>query len=121
MNSEKWVSAMDELDRDNFLVLAVFGGGLLALVVGYIVTWRSQRAVYRKTGSLVAAIVAGLGGLFICMWLIGAAMPIPPPDGSSIWGPLLFLLVFSPIPLGAFYICAKLVRQAHKDDRNFRL
>jgi hypothetical protein len=112
---------MDELDRDNFLVLAVFGGGLLALIVGYIVAWRSRRTLYRKTGSLVAAIVAGSGGFFILMWLIGSVMPFPPPDGSSIWGPLLFLLVFSPIPLGAFYICAKLIRQVYKDDRNFKL
>jgi Na+/phosphate symporter len=102
---------MNNLDRDTFLVLAVFGGSLLALIVGYLVAWRSKRVAYRKTGSLVAAVVAGFGGFFISMWLIGAAMPIPPPDGSSIWGPILFLLIFSPIPLGAFYISAKFVRQ----------
>jgi hypothetical protein len=112
---------MDELDRDNFLVLAVFGGSLVALIVGYLVAWRSKRTVFRKTGSLVAAVVAGFGGLLISMWLVGAAMPIPPPDGSSIWGPLLFLLIFSPIPLGAFYICAKFIRQIYRDDRNFRI
>jgi hypothetical protein len=31
---------MDELYRDNFLVLAVFGGSVVLLIVGYLVAWR---------------------------------------------------------------------------------
>lgn len=111
---------MDELDRDNFLVLAVFGGSVVALIVGYLVAWRSKRVVYRKTGSLVAAAVAGFAGLFMIMWMIGAVMPFPPPDGTSIWEPLLALLILSPIPLGALYICGKFVRQASRDELDIK-
>jgi|HubBroStandDraft_1064217.scaffolds.fasta_scaffold876174_1 hypothetical protein len=107
---------MDELDRDNLLVLTVFGGSLVALIVGYLVAWRSKRAIYRKAGSLATAAVTGFAGLFIGMWMIGAIMPFPPPDGTSVWEPLLFLIISSPIPLGAFYICAKFVRQALRDE-----
>lgn len=112
---------MDELDRDNFLVLSVFGGSVVAFIFGYLADWRSKQMAYRKAGSLIAAAFAGFAGVFIVMWLVGTVMPFPPPDGSSIWGPLLFLFIFSPIPLGALYICAKFIRQVYKDDRNFRL
>jgi hypothetical protein len=112
---------MDELDRDNFLVLAVFGGSVVLLIVGYLVAWRSKRVLYRKTGSLVTAAVAGCAGLFLIMWMIGAVMPLPPPDGSSIWGPSLFLVIFSPIPLGALYICVKFIRRASQDELRTKL
>ncbi|HKN75842.1 MAG TPA: hypothetical protein VJW94_11740 [Candidatus Acidoferrum sp.] len=107
---------MDELDRDNFFVLAVFGGSVAALIVGYLAAWRSKRALYRKAGSLMTAAVAGFAGLFMIIWMIGAVMPLPPPDGASIWEPLLALLILSPIPLGALYICAKFIRQASQDE-----
>ncbi len=107
---------MDELDRENSLVLAAFGLSLATVIVGYLVAWRSKRGAYRKAGSLVTAAVAGFAGLFMIMWMIGAVMPLPPPDGSSIWGPLLFLLIFSPIPFGALYICAKFIRRASRDE-----
>jgi hypothetical protein len=112
---------MDQLDRDNLLVLTVFGGSVVAFIASYLFAWRSKQTTYRKAGSLIAAAFAGFAGVFIAIWLIGTAMPFPPPDGSSIWGPLIFLLIFSPLPVGAFYICAKFIRQVYKDDRNFRL
>jgi hypothetical protein len=107
---------MDELDRGNFVVLAVVGGSVIALIVGYLVAWRSNREPYRRAGSLMTAAVAGCTGLFMIMWMVGAVMPFPPPDGSSIWGPLLFLLIFSPIPFGALYISVKFVRRASRDE-----
>jgi len=41
----------------------------------------------------------------------------PHPDGTSLWGPLVFLLVFSPLPLGALHISAKFIRRAMRDER----
>jgi hypothetical protein len=108
---------MDELDRDNVLVLEVFGGSVVALIVGYLVAWRSKRAAYRKAGALMAAAVAGFAGLFMLAWLIDAIMPLPPPDGEPLWEPLFVFLILSPLPLGAFYICAKFVRQACRNQR----
>jgi hypothetical protein len=40
-------------------------------------------------------------------------MPLPPPDGGPLWDPLVFLLVLSPLPIGAFYLCAKFMRRAY--------
>jgi hypothetical protein len=40
------------------------------------------------------------------------------PDGSSIWEPVVFFLALSPLPLGAFYMSAKLVRRAVKTSDN---
>jgi hypothetical protein len=51
-------------------------------------------------------------------WLLGAIMPIPPPDGSPLWKPLIFFLAFLPLPLSAFYICAKFIRRARGGKRN---
>jgi|SRR6267378_3310597 len=104
-------------DLDNVLVLSVFAGSMVAAIVGYLLAWRSKRAAYRRAGSLMTAVVAGFAGLVALWWAIGAVMPLRPPDGSSLWEPLVFLLVFSPFPLGAFYICAKFVRQACRDER----
>jgi hypothetical protein len=70
-----------------------------------------------EPNELPIALVAGFAGLFMLAWLMGAVMPLPPPDGSSIWGPLIFLLVFSPLPLGAFYISAKFFRRALSNER----
>jgi hypothetical protein len=106
-------AAMDE----NSVVLTVFAGGLVAVIVGYVLAWRAKQTAYRKAGSLMTAVVAGFAGLFMLAWLIGAVMPLPPPDGTSIWGPLVFLLVSSPIPLGALYISARFFRRALRDER----
>ena len=103
---------MDDLDRENALVLTVFAGGLVAVIVGYLLAWRAERTAYRRAGSLMTAVVTGFAGLFMLAWLMGAVMPLPPPDGSPLWQPLVFLLGFSPFPIGAFYVCAKFIRQA---------
>jgi hypothetical protein len=107
---------MDDVDRENALVLIVFAGSLVAVIVGYLLAWRAKRTAYRRAGSLMTAVVAGFAGLFMLAWLMGAVMPLPPPDGSSIWGPLVFLLVFSPIPLGALYISAMFFRRALRNE-----
>ncbi|PYT05597.1 MAG: hypothetical protein DMF60_11380 [Acidobacteria bacterium] len=99
-------------DLNNVLVLTVFAGSLVAAIVGYLLAWRSKRTAYRRAGSLMTAVVTGFAGLFMLAWLMGAVMPLPPPDGSPLWQPLVFLLGFSPFPIGAFYVCAKFIRQA---------
>jgi CHASE2 domain-containing sensor protein len=109
---------MDYLNFDNALVLAIFTGSMVALIVGYLLAWRSKLPAYRRTGALMTAVIAGFAGLCMLMWLIGAIMPLPPPDGAPLWEPLVFLLVLSPLPLGAFYICAKFIRQARQDSHN---
>jgi ABC-type Co2+ transport system permease subunit len=107
---------MDDLNLNNLVVLSVFAGSVVALVAGYLVAWRSRRAAHRQAGSLVSAAVAGFAGLFMSAWLMGAVMPLPPPDGSPLWEPLVVVLVFSPIPLGAFYICLRLIRQTYRGE-----
>lgn len=109
---------MDPEDLHNLVVLAVFAGSLVAVVVGYLLAWRSKRAACRKAGSLIAAVVTGFAGLLMGAWLLGAVTPFPPPDGGPIWEPLVFLLVSSVLPLGAFYVCAKFIRRALHDNRN---
>jgi hypothetical protein len=99
-------------DAGNILVLTIFAASMVAVIVGYLLAWRSNRNASRRVGSLMVAAVAGFAALFMSVWLIGAVMPLPPPDGTSLWGPLIGLLVFSPLPLGAFYICAKFIRRA---------
>ncbi|SRR6266478_6801956 len=104
-------------DLNNVLVLSVFAGSMVAVIVGYLLAWRSKRTALRKAGSLMTAAVSGFAGLVMLAWLMGAVMPLPPPDGSPLWEPLVFLLAFSPFPIGAFYICAKFIRQALRDER----
>jgi MFS family permease len=104
-------------DLNNVLVLSAFAGCLLAVIVGYLLAWRPKRTALRRAGSLTTAAVAGFAGLVALWWAIGAVMPLPLPDGSPLWQPLVFLLGFSPFPLGAFYICAKFIRQALRDER----
>ncbi|PYT85990.1 MAG: hypothetical protein DMG36_26905 [Acidobacteria bacterium] len=101
----------------NTLVLTIFAGSLVAVIVGYLLAWRSKRTAFRRAGSLMTAAVSGFAGLCMLAWLIGAVMPLPPPDGTPLWEPLVFLLVFSPLPLGAFYICAKFLRQARSSQK----
>jgi hypothetical protein len=103
-------------DLNNVLVLTTFAGCVVAVVVGYLLAWRSKRTAYRTAGSLMTAVVAGFAGLFMLAWLIGAVMPLPPPDGTSLWGPVIFLLVSSPLPFGALYISAKFIRRALRDE-----
>jgi ABC-type Co2+ transport system permease subunit len=104
-------------DLNNALVLAIFASSVIAVIAGYLLAWRAKRAASRRVGSSVTAVVAGFAGLFMLAWLLGAIMPFPPPDGRPLWGPLLVPLIFSPLPLGAFYICAKFIRHAHRDER----
>jgi hypothetical protein len=104
-------------DLNNVLVLTTFAGSMVAVIVGYLLAWRAKRTAYRRAGSLMTAVVVGFAGLLMLVWLIGAVMPLPPPDGSSIWGPLLFLLAFSWLPLGTLYISAKFIRRALRDER----
>jgi hypothetical protein len=103
-------------DVNNVLVLTTFAGSVVAVIVGYLLAWRAKRAAYRRAGSLMTAVVAGFAGLVALAWAISAVMPLPPPDGTSLWGPLVFLLVFSPLPLGALYISAKFIRRAVRDE-----
>jgi hypothetical protein len=105
-------TAMDE----NAVVLTVFAGSVVAVIAGYLLAWRSNRTAYRTTGSLIVAAIAGFAGLTALWWAIGAVMPLPPPDGTSLWGPLIFLLIFSPLPLGALYISARFFRRALRDE-----
>lgn len=51
-------------------------------------------------------------------WLIGAVTPFPPPDGSPAWQSVLFFLTFAPLPLGAFYMCARLIRKASGNEQS---
>jgi Na+/phosphate symporter len=108
--------SMDDVDRNNLAVLAVFAGCLVAVVVGYILAWRAKATAYRKVGSAMTAVVAGFGGLVMSLWLMGAILPLPSPDGSPLWQTFLFVLVFSPLPLGAFYFCAKFTRETLRDN-----
>ena len=106
-----------DVDSGNVLVLAIFAGSIVAVVVGYLVAWHSIRAASRRVGSLMVGAVAGFAGLVMSAWLVGAVMPLPPPDGSSIWGPILFVLMFSPLPLGAFYLSGKFIRRAFRENK----
>jgi hypothetical protein len=105
---------MDNLN--NVLVLTIFAGSVVALIVGYLLAWRAKRTAYRRAGSLMTAVVSGFAGLLMLAWLIGAVMPLPPPDGTPLWEPLAVLLVLLPLPFGAFYVCVKFIRQARRDD-----
>jgi MFS family permease len=107
-----------DADFNNVLVLTVFAGCLITVIVGYLLAWRSKQTRFRKAGSLVTAAVAGFAGLVMSAWLMGAVTPFPPPDGSSIWEPVVFFLALSPLPLGAFYMSARLVRRAVKTSDN---
>ncbi|HKW64619.1 MAG TPA: hypothetical protein VJN89_18855 [Candidatus Acidoferrum sp.] len=110
---------MDDTDHTNLIVLMIFAVCMIALIAGYFLAWRSKRTVYRKTGALLAAAVTGFGGLVMLWWLMGAIMPLPSPDGSPLWEPLIAVLVLSPLPLGAFYMSVRFIRQAYGDQQKF--
>ena len=103
-----------DADFNNALVLTVFAGCLITVIVGYLLAWRSKRTSYSKAGSLVTAAVVGFAGLVMSAWLMAAVTPFPPPEGGSIWEPVVFFLAFSALPLCAFYMSAKLFRRALK-------
>jgi ABC-type dipeptide/oligopeptide/nickel transport system permease component len=103
-------------DTQNILVLAIFAGSLIAIIAGYLFAWRSKGTVSRKAGSLMVAAVAGFAGLVMSAWLMGVVMPLPPPNGEPLWHAIVPLVVLSPLPLGAFYFCAKFIRQALRTD-----
>jgi hypothetical protein len=104
-------------DLNNVLVLTIFAGCVAVVLIGYFLAWRAKRPAYRRAGSLMAAVVTGFAGLLILAKAIGDILPLPPPDGSPLWEPLVFLLIVSPLPLGAFYFCAKFIRRAIRDGR----
>ncbi len=101
-------------DLHYLLVLTIYGGSLVAVIVGYLLASRSKRTLLRTIGSMIVATIAGFVGLVMLWWLIGFVMPFPPPDVSSVWEPLIFLAIFSVLPFGAFYISAKFIRLATK-------
>ena len=107
---------MDDADTNNLLVLIVAGGSVVAVIVGYLLAWRSKRTTSRKAGSFLTAAVVGFAALCMFFWLMGAVTPFPPPDGSSVWEPVIFFIVFLPLPLGAFYLCARFIRRARRDE-----
>jgi ABC-type Co2+ transport system permease subunit len=107
-------------DTHNILVLAISSGCLIAVIAGYLFAWRSKRTAFRRAGSLTVATVAGFAGLVMSAWLMGVVMPLPPPNGAPLWEELVPLIVLSPLPLGAFYICAKFIRQALRTTESAR-
>ena len=94
---------------EKLLGLAILAGIVAAVVGGHLLAWRSNRAA----GSLVIGAVAGLVGLFGSG---GAVSPIPPPEGTPVWGVAFALLLMLPIPLGALYISARFIRRALRDE-----
>lgn len=70
-----------DVDTGNVLVLAIFAGSVVAVIVGYLIAWRSNRVASRRAGSLMVAAVAGFAGLVMSAWLLGAVMPFPLPTG----------------------------------------
>src|SRR5258708_31060675 len=67
------------------LAESIFGGSLVAVIVGYFLASRSKRTLLRTIGSMMVAAIAGFVGLVMLWWLIGFVMPFPPPDVSSVW------------------------------------
>ena len=59
---------MDDIDRDNLLVLPIFAGSVVAVIARYFLAWRAKRTAYRRAGSLMTAVVAGFAGLLPEHW-----------------------------------------------------
>jgi|SRR6266850_1043591 len=102
---------------EKLLGLAIIAGIIGVVASGYLLAWRSNRAASRRAGSLVVAAIAGLVGLFGVWWAIRAASPIPPPEGTPLWGIAIALLLLLPMPPGALYISAMFFRRARHDER----
>lgn len=101
---------------EKLLGLAIIAGTIGVVAGAYLLAWRSNRAASRRAGSLVVAAIAGLVGLLGVWWAIGAVSPIPPPDGTSLWGIVLALVLVLPVPLGALYISARFFRRALRNE-----
>lgn len=101
---------------EKLLGLAIMAGIVGVVASGYLLAWWSNRAASRRAGSLVVAAIAGLVGLFGVWWAMGAVSPIPPPEGTPLWGIAIALLLLLPIPLGALYISARFFRRGLHDE-----
>ncbi|HKS82687.1 MAG TPA: hypothetical protein VJR23_14380 [Candidatus Acidoferrales bacterium] len=108
---------MDE-ELNNIIVFAVFAACLIIVIVGYMLAWRSKGRRFGVVGLVVAAVVMGFAGLLMLAWTMGAMLPFSPTDRSSIWDPVLFVLINSPLILGAFYMAAKFLLRAIKANNN---
>jgi hypothetical protein len=108
------------MDRNlnNVLVLAGFAAVLIAGVLAYLLAWRSKRETMRTAGSLATAVIMGAAGLFFFMWLMLIAPSIFSHDVSSVWGPLIFSLVFLLASIGAFYLSASFLIRALRGRRH---
>jgi len=104
---------MDE--PQNVLVLAIFGSCMVAVIVGYLIAWRTSRTAWRRAGSLIVAAVAGFAGLVMSLWTLGVIFPLSPDTGPW-WDLPVFLLVTLTPTLGAFYISAKFIQRACRTD-----
>jgi len=103
-------------DPENVLVFTIFGICMTAVIVGYLVAWRSRRDASRNAGSWLVAAVLGFAGIFISIWIIAALMPFQLGEEEPWWDIPAFLLILAPFPLGAFYFCAKFIRRARRTD-----
>ena len=102
---------------EKLLGLAIMAGIVGVVASGYLLAWWSNRAASRRAGSLVVAAIAGLVGLFGVWWAMGAVSPIPPPEGTPLWGIAIALLLLLPVPFGAPCISARFFRRARHDER----
>lgn len=66
-------------------VIAVFGGGLLPLVVGGIALAWSLQILHRANPSLAAPIGIGYGIVLIVIGLLGAGWPMLPGVAATAW------------------------------------
>jgi hypothetical protein len=100
----------------NQLLVMTFVVSIVAAVVGYLLAWWCNRTGSPRMVSFMVAGVAGLAGLFVSVWLIRDVMSTPPYYRRELWEPLLGFLIYSPLPLGGFYLCAKFILQARRSE-----
>ena len=91
--------------------------GLLLLIAfvttaagGYVLAWRAKRTAFRRLGSLLIVVVAGLLGLFFLAQAIGA-LTEPRPAGTSRWWLMLAVPVLLAFPTCCFVIAAVFIRR----------
>jgi hypothetical protein len=64
---------MDDLDRDNLLVLTTFAGSVVAVIVGYLLAWRAKRTgTAPPDGTYKTALQSEIS----CCWLLTGPPPI---------------------------------------------